>query len=89
MSVNYILCAGLLTFDIGPASYVGNQYLSAWSGFYISLAVFVSASNEIFSVRVRDGVAVSLAVAAENSDTAVPSAIVAKTSGEFISWVSG
>jgi len=42
MAVLYTLCAGLLTFDNGPATYVGNHYFSAWAGFFISFAVFGS-----------------------------------------------
>jgi hypothetical protein len=36
----------LLTFDKGPATYVGNQYLAAWSGFFLSFSIFGSVVKE-------------------------------------------
>jgi len=50
MAVLYTLCAGLLTFDNGPATYVGNHYFSAWAGFFISFAVFGSVLKEFLGV---------------------------------------
>ncbi|KAL3811504.1 hypothetical protein ACHAXA_000408 [Cyclostephanos tholiformis] len=46
MAILYTLCAGLMTFENGPATYVGNQYLSAWAGFFLSFAVFGSVLKE-------------------------------------------
>lgn len=48
---NYCLCAGLLTFEDGPATYVSNSYLSAWSGFFLSLALFGSALKKYLTER--------------------------------------
>jgi hypothetical protein len=45
-AILYTLCAGLLTFDKGPATYVGNQYLAAWSGFFLSFVIFGSVVKE-------------------------------------------
>jgi hypothetical protein len=39
-----------LTFDKGPATYVGNQYLAAWSGFFLSFAIFGSVVKEFMGV---------------------------------------
>ena len=50
MAVLYTLCAGLLTFDNGPATYVGNHYFSAWAGFFISFALFGSVLKEFLGV---------------------------------------
>ncbi|KAL7548981.1 hypothetical protein ACHAWF_012250 [Thalassiosira exigua] len=50
MAVLYTICAGLLTFDNGPATYVGNHYFSAWAGFFISFAVFGSVLKEFLGV---------------------------------------
>mmetsp|Transcript_32424 Transcript_32424/g.68537 ORF Transcript_32424/g.68537 Transcript_32424/m.68537 type:complete len:323 (+) Transcript_32424:174-1142(+) len=50
MAVLYTLCAGLLTFENGPATYVGNHYFSAWAGFFISFAVFGSVLKEFLGV---------------------------------------
>ena len=36
----------MLTFDKGPATYVGNQYLAAWSGFFLSFSIFGSVVKE-------------------------------------------
>eukprot|EP00571_Detonula_confervacea_P008948 CAMPEP_0172328052 /NCGR_PEP_ID=MMETSP1058-20130122/60151_1 /TAXON_ID=83371 /ORGANISM="Detonula confervacea, Strain CCMP 353" /LENGTH=322 /DNA_ID=CAMNT_0013045149 /DNA_START=1465 /DNA_END=2433 /DNA_ORIENTATION=- len=63
MAVLYTLCAGLLTFDNGPATYVGNHYFSAWAGFFISFAVFGSVLKEFLGVG--GGAAASSAAAAE------------------------
>jgi len=49
-SILYTICAGLLTFDKGPATYVGNQYLAAWSGFFLSFAIFGSVVKEFMGV---------------------------------------
>jgi hypothetical protein len=35
-----------MTFDNGPATYVGNHYFSAWAGFFLSFAVFGSVLKE-------------------------------------------
>ena len=35
-----------MTFDKGPATYVGNQYLAAWSGFFLSFSIFGSVVKE-------------------------------------------
>ena len=69
MAVLYTLCAGLLTFDNGPATYVGNHYFSAWAGFFISFAVFGSVLKEFL------GVGGTTTAAAAASET---------TGGEFI-----
>ena len=45
-AILYTNCAGLLTFDKGPATYVGNQYLAAWSGFFLSFSIFGSVVKE-------------------------------------------
>lgn len=50
MAVLYTLCAGLLTFDNGPATYVGNHYFSAWAGFFISFAVVGNVMKEFLGV---------------------------------------
>ncbi|KAL7539600.1 hypothetical protein ACHAXR_009434 [Thalassiosira sp. AJA248-18] len=50
MAVLYTICAGLLTFDNGPATYVGNHYFSAWAGFFISFAVFGNVLKEFLGV---------------------------------------
>lgn len=62
MAVLYTLCAGLLTFENGPATYVGNHYFSAWAGFFISFAVFGSVLKEFLGVG---GVTAANAAAAE------------------------
>mmetsp|Transcript_5007 Transcript_5007/g.8622 ORF Transcript_5007/g.8622 Transcript_5007/m.8622 type:complete len:337 (+) Transcript_5007:98-1108(+) len=49
-AILYTICAGLLTFDKGPATYVGNQYLAAWSGFFLSFAIFGSVVKEFMGV---------------------------------------
>ena len=64
MAVLYTLCAGLLTFDNGPATYVGNHYFSAWAGFFISFAVFGSVLKEFLGV----GNAAAATPAAENAE---------------------
>ncbi|KAL3771776.1 hypothetical protein ACHAW5_002390 [Stephanodiscus triporus] len=46
MAILYTLCAGLLTFDNGPATYIGNHYLSAWAGFFLSFTIFGSVLKE-------------------------------------------
>mmetsp|Transcript_29142 Transcript_29142/g.61338 ORF Transcript_29142/g.61338 Transcript_29142/m.61338 type:complete len:320 (+) Transcript_29142:145-1104(+) len=50
MAALYTVCAGLLTFENGPATYVGNHYFSAWAGFFISFAVFGSVLKEFLGV---------------------------------------
>ena len=50
MAILYTLCAGLMTFENGPATYVGNQYFSAWAGFFLSFAVFGSVLKEFLGV---------------------------------------
>lgn len=40
MVVLYAVCAGLLTYGSGPATYVGNHFFSAWAGFFVSLGIF-------------------------------------------------
>ena len=50
MAVLYTICAGLLTFENGPATFVGNQYFSAWAGFFLSFAVFGSVLREFLGV---------------------------------------
>lgn len=50
MAVLYTLCAGLLTFEDGPATYVGNHYFSAWAGFFLSFMVFGSVLKEFLGV---------------------------------------
>eukprot|EP00584_Thalassiosira_punctigera_P003529 CAMPEP_0172529496 /NCGR_PEP_ID=MMETSP1067-20121228/3556_1 /TAXON_ID=265564 ORGANISM="Thalassiosira punctigera, Strain Tpunct2005C2" /NCGR_SAMPLE_ID=MMETSP1067 /ASSEMBLY_ACC=CAM_ASM_000444 /LENGTH=322 /DNA_ID=CAMNT_0013313555 /DNA_START=188 /DNA_END=1156 /DNA_ORIENTATION=- len=64
MAMLYTLCAGLLTFDNGPATYVGNHYFSAWAGFFISFAVFGSVLKEFLGVG-GGAAATSAAAAAE------------------------
>lgn len=66
MAVLYTLCAGLLTFDNGPATYVGNHYFSAWAGFFISFAVFGSVLKEFLGVG--GGAPASSAGATESDD---------------------
>lgn len=65
MAVLYTLCAGLLTFEDGPATYVGNHYFSAWAGFFISFAVFGSVLKEFLGVG---GGAAPQAAAEEGGD---------------------
>jgi hypothetical protein len=50
MAVLYTVCAGLLTFENGPATYVGNHYFSAWAGFFISFIIFGSVLKEFLGV---------------------------------------
>ena len=50
MAVLYTICAGLLTFENGPATYVGNHYFSAWAGFFISFIIFGSVMKEFLGV---------------------------------------
>lgn len=50
MAVLYTICAGLVTFENGPATYVGNHYFSAWAGFFISFAVFGTVLKEFLGV---------------------------------------
>jgi hypothetical protein len=64
MAVLYTLCAGLLTFDNGPATYVGNHYFSAWAGFFLSFAVFGSVLKEYLGVGT--GSVAAAAVAEDN-----------------------
>lgn len=62
-AILYTICAGLLTFDKGPATYVGNQYLAAWSGFFLSFAIFGSVVKEFM------GVATTTAAAGNNASS--------------------
>ena len=64
MAVLYTIGAGLLTFDNGPATYVGNHYFSAWAGFFISFAVFGNVLKEFLGVG--GAAAASDAAEAEN-----------------------
>ena len=64
MAVLYTLCAGLLTFDNGPATYVGNHYFSAWAGFFLSFAVFGSVLKEYLGVG--SGTSTAAVVAEDN-----------------------
>jgi len=66
MAVLYTLCAGLLTFENGPATYVGNLYFSAWAGFYLSFIVFGSVLKEFLGVG--GGAASSSAAASGQSE---------------------
>jgi hypothetical protein len=66
MAVLYTLCAGLLTFENGPATYVGNLYFSAWAGFYLSFMVFGSVLKEFLGVG--GGAASSSAAASGQSE---------------------
>jgi len=50
MAVLYTICAGLVTFENGPATYVGNHYFSAWAGFFVSFAVFGTVLKEFLGV---------------------------------------
>jgi len=50
MAILYTICAGLLTFDNGPATYVGNHYFSAWAGFFISFALFGNVLKEFLGI---------------------------------------
>ena len=50
MAILYTICAGLLTFENGPATYVGNHYFSAWAGFFISFIIFGSVMKEFLGV---------------------------------------
>merc|ERR1712194_291626 len=65
MAVLYTICAGLVTFENGPATYVGNHYFSAWAGFFISFAVFGSVLKEFLGVG---GGTEAAAGGAESSD---------------------
>ena len=59
MAVLYTICAGLLTFENGPATYVGNHYFSAWAGFFVSFAVFGTVLKEFLGVGGREAAAAS------------------------------
>lgn len=50
MAILYTVCAGLLTFDNGPATYVGNHYFGAWAGFSLSFAIFGNVLKEFLGV---------------------------------------
>jgi len=50
MASLYTVCAGLVTFENGPATYVGNHYFSAWAGFFVSFAVFGTVLKEFLGV---------------------------------------
>lgn len=50
MALLYTICAGLLTFENGPATYVGNHYFSAWAGFFTSFIIFGSVMKEFLGV---------------------------------------
>ncbi|KAL3768885.1 hypothetical protein ACHAWO_010599 [Cyclotella atomus] len=64
MAVLYTICAGLLTFENGPATYVGNHYFSAWAGFFISFIIFGSVMKEFLGV----GAAAPAAASSAESD---------------------
>ena len=51
MTINYILCAGMLCFGYGPATAAGNQFFSAWSGVFLSLSLFGGALKEYLNTR--------------------------------------
>ena len=55
MAILYTLCAGLMTFEDGPATYVGNHYFSAWAGFFLSFAIFGSVLKEFLGVSDSTG----------------------------------
>lgn len=57
MAILYTVCAGLLTFDNGPATYVGNHYFSAWAGFFLSFAIFGNVLKEFLGVGTGTGAA--------------------------------
>jgi len=59
MAVLYTICAGLLTFENGPATYVGNHYFSAWAGFFVSFAVFGTVLKEFLGVGGHEAAAAS------------------------------
>lgn len=61
MAVLYTICAGLLTFENGPATYVGNHYFSAWAGFFISFIIFGSVMKEFLGVGAAPAAATSSA----------------------------
>jgi F0F1-type ATP synthase assembly protein I len=61
MAVLYTICAGLLTFENGPATYVGNHYFSAWAGFFISFIIFGSVMKEFLGVGAAPAAADSTA----------------------------
>lgn len=50
MAVLYTICAGLVTFKNGPATYVGNHYFGAWAGFFLSFGVFGTVLKEFLGV---------------------------------------
>lgn len=51
----YTICAGLVTFENGPATYVGNHYFSAWAGFFVSFSVFGTVLKEFLGVGTPAG----------------------------------
>lgn len=51
MAVLYTICAGLVTFKNGPATYVGNHFFGAWAGFFISFSVFGTVLKEFLGVK--------------------------------------
>lgn len=67
MAVLYTICAGLVTFENGPATYVGNHYFSAWAGFFISFAVFGTVLKEFLGVG--GGAAAAAAADADGAES--------------------
>ena len=55
MTVNFLVCAGMLCFGYGPATTAGNLFFSAWSGVFLSLSLFGGALKEYMNVRSIDG----------------------------------
>jgi hypothetical protein len=44
-----------MTFEDGPATYVGNHYFSAWAGFFLSFAIFGGVLKEFLGVSDSTG----------------------------------
>jgi len=67
MAILYTVCAGLVTFDNGPATYVGNHYFSSWAGFFLSFAIFGNVLKEFLGVGTGAG-ELARATAEEGAD---------------------
>lgn len=68
MAVLSTVCVGVLTFGSGPATYSGNQYFSAWAGFFISYSILGNVLKNYFGVG-NGGVAASPAPGGSRSIT--------------------
>ena len=51
MTINFIICAGVLCFGYGAATTTGNQFFSTWAGVFLSLSLFGGALKEYLIQR--------------------------------------